>query len=77
MYDTNFKIDRKEVKWKPPNDKLMKINFDGTSKGNTSASGVATIAKHKKGETMAFATKRLQNCKNNIEEVQVAYQVVQ
>ena len=29
-----LKVNRKEVKWRPPNKDWIKINFDGASKGN-------------------------------------------
>ena len=66
------RIDRKVIRWRPPQGEWIKINFDGTSKGNKGLSGAGAIARNAMGDINCFAAKRLVDGTNMVVEMEAA-----
>ena len=71
-----LKIDRKVIRWHPPKWDWIKINFDGTSKGNKGLSSVGAVARNGQGDIIGFVAKRLVDGTNNVNKIEVAFLVV-
>ena len=70
-------MNKKEIRWKPPERNWIKINFDSALKGNLGESGARMVVKNANGEIITFARKKLRNGTNNMAEEQAACLAVQ
>ncbi|GLJ40308.1 hypothetical protein SUGI_0828500 [Cryptomeria japonica] len=69
-YGGSFKIDRSEITWDPPPMNQLKLNFDGSLKGNLGESGAGFVLRDHRGFLINAKTKKLPVGMNNQEETQ-------
>lgn len=59
---------RSNVKWIPPKPSLIKLNFDGSSRGNLSESGIGCCLRNQSGKVVALLERSICPCTNNMVE---------
>ncbi|XP_059073501.1 uncharacterized protein LOC131874236 [Cryptomeria japonica] len=62
--------------WTPPDKGWIKINFDGSSRGNPEICGVGVITRDDWGNTLAIGAKRLLDGSNNVAKCQAVLEVI-
>ena len=64
----NIPINRDSIKWEPPDSSLVKLNFDGSSKGNPSESSIGVSMRNHLGEVLAFCAMYISLSTDNMVE---------
>ncbi|GLJ23795.1 hypothetical protein SUGI_0451490 [Cryptomeria japonica] len=71
MCNQEFRIGRKEIRWKTPNDRFSKLNFDGAARGNPRILGIGCVIKDQEGKILVAGYGRILNGSNKIAEEKV------
>ena len=64
----NIPISRDSIKWEPPDSSLVKLNFDGSSRGNPGESSIRVCLRNHLGEVLSFYAVPISPSTNNMAE---------
>lgn len=64
----NIPICRESIKWKPLDSSFVKLNFDGSSRGNPGESGIGVSLRNHPGEVFLFYAMPINLGTNNMAE---------
>jgi ribonuclease HI len=64
----NNHVDRSQIKWLPPTNGCIKVNFDGSSRSNSGKAGCGICLRNHLGEVLAFKCLSLPSSTNNTAE---------
>ena len=70
VYHKKNQKEREECRWEPPSYGLMKLNFDGASRGNLGMIGIRYIIHSNSGNWIIKRAKPLEIATNNMAELE-------